>query len=440
MTGYPWTAWLWWIGGTALSVTGVVLLWWALFADGSRGRRRCSKCWYDMSGTEGLRCSECGHLATRERKLFTTRRRWRWVMVALFVLMLAGGGSLTPKVQRDGWWSLVSNTMLIRGLPLAWSFDDFWCSELYERMWRDRLTAGEWDRFFNRAVTGDWRAPSLSQAWKRKYGKMIQEWRNRRFQMGPGNAEHAQDKLYELPPEIRLAIRDTWPANLPLVFQVYYENWWPYGAGRRVHITPRIDGAERLTVHGNGDMLTIAPQVAGPIQVVFDLSIERKHHDSPEPYDEGWESVGNTVIPVSLRVQGSAEDLIEPVRYKQIDDLFRNGNLITIGRDLESTAYHQLDLRPTANAAFDGIAFGVVVEFMRDGDVIASKNWWWLGGQGEAGSHEPMHGDITRLLDAGDDATLSMRIRGDPEIAIRVLDADKYWAGEVTIPLTIMDR
>ena len=158
------------------------------------------------------------------------------------------------------------------------------------------------------------------------------------------------------------------------------------------------------------------------------------------PDAEGWESVGKTVIPLSLRVQGSAEDLIEPVRYKKIDDLFRTGNVVTIGRDLESTAYHQLDLRPTANAAFDGIAFGVVVEFMRDGDVIASKNWWWLGGQGEAGSHEPMHGDITRLLDAGDDATLSMRIRGDPKIAIRVLDADKYWAGEVTIPLTILDR
>ena len=50
---------------------GVSMLLMALFSDALRGRgrnrRRCPKCWYDMSGSgDSLRCPECGHQATVE--------------------------------------------------------------------------------------------------------------------------------------------------------------------------------------------------------------------------------------------------------------------------------------------------------------------------------------------------------------------------------------
>jgi hypothetical protein len=48
-----------------------------------RRRRRCPRCWYSMQGSPGLTCSECGHEAKRERKLFKARKRWRLVWVAL---------------------------------------------------------------------------------------------------------------------------------------------------------------------------------------------------------------------------------------------------------------------------------------------------------------------------------------------------------------------
>ena len=54
MTDYPWTAWLWWIGGAVLGLLGLWLLYWSLLRDRSKGRRRCPKCWYNMSGTDGL--------------------------------------------------------------------------------------------------------------------------------------------------------------------------------------------------------------------------------------------------------------------------------------------------------------------------------------------------------------------------------------------------
>ena len=34
----------------------VYMAWWALFADRSRNRRRCPRCWYDMAYTPGMTC------------------------------------------------------------------------------------------------------------------------------------------------------------------------------------------------------------------------------------------------------------------------------------------------------------------------------------------------------------------------------------------------
>ena len=92
MAAGTWAPVIFLIGG-ALALIGVVVMIWALLADPSRGRRRCPKCWYDLSQTQGLRCSECGHEVRRERQLHKTRRRWRWAALAL-VLILAGGGGI----------------------------------------------------------------------------------------------------------------------------------------------------------------------------------------------------------------------------------------------------------------------------------------------------------------------------------------------------------
>lgn len=103
MTGYPWTAWLWWIGGAALGLLGLWLLYWSLLHDRAKGHRRCPKCWYNMSGTDSLTCSECGRTAKREKRLYKTHRRWCWACAAVLFLLVAYGSSLTPKARRDGW-------------------------------------------------------------------------------------------------------------------------------------------------------------------------------------------------------------------------------------------------------------------------------------------------------------------------------------------------
>ncbi len=64
------------IGLAAMVLDSVRQLW--------RKRLRCPKCWYDMSGSPGLTCSECGHKAKHERRLRKGRRYWRFIwLVAL---------------------------------------------------------------------------------------------------------------------------------------------------------------------------------------------------------------------------------------------------------------------------------------------------------------------------------------------------------------------
>lgn len=104
-----------WIGITCWAVLGVLglLTLWALFWDRARGRLRCRRCAYDMSGG-GLVCPECGREHKLERSLRKTRRKWKTVTVAAAVGIFA----LYAKHQRDliayeGWYGFVPSYVLV---------------------------------------------------------------------------------------------------------------------------------------------------------------------------------------------------------------------------------------------------------------------------------------------------------------------------------------
>lgn len=86
-----------------LGLLGLWLLYWSLLKDRAKGRRRCPKCWYDMSATEGLRCSECGYEAKREKNLHKTRRRKLIAAFALITFISGGVISSWPLVKDFDW-------------------------------------------------------------------------------------------------------------------------------------------------------------------------------------------------------------------------------------------------------------------------------------------------------------------------------------------------
>lgn len=115
-----------WLDIAALAVggIGVLVIVWALFWDRARGRQRCPKCWYDMSATAGvdrpraLVCPECGHDAKTPRRLRKTRRRWGVAAATLAVLVLTAGVPSWER-RREGWTALIPTT----GLIIAWRWN-----------------------------------------------------------------------------------------------------------------------------------------------------------------------------------------------------------------------------------------------------------------------------------------------------------------------------
>ena len=109
--------WLYTAGGWALCAVAVALGVWALFSDRSRGRRRCPKCWYDMRGTPGNRCPECGREPSRESRFHKTKRRWRWAALAAILAVVAYGVHAVPAYWRAGWAGAVPSSVLALFAP-----------------------------------------------------------------------------------------------------------------------------------------------------------------------------------------------------------------------------------------------------------------------------------------------------------------------------------
>ena len=110
-----------WLSGMLLGGIGAFVLAWALFADrfrGEHGRRRCRRCWYEMTGVAGLQCPECGHTARDERHLHTTRRYWRRAVSGSLVLLVGVGCGWYATGSVLGWRRVAPVGVIVRLSPL----------------------------------------------------------------------------------------------------------------------------------------------------------------------------------------------------------------------------------------------------------------------------------------------------------------------------------
>lgn len=154
------------IVSSSIILFGVFLVIWALVGDRARGRKRCPKCWYDMSGAVGFQCPECGRRVKHERGFGRSKRpRWAFV-VAICMFIVSGYGFVINKqvTEHEEWLAAVPTWVLMTGwewLPEEWILYD---NSPYATTLDERLG-------INSQL--NWNSPWISDRRIRRFGRML---------------------------------------------------------------------------------------------------------------------------------------------------------------------------------------------------------------------------------------------------------------------------
>lgn len=117
----------WWLinaprfSGGLLCVFALGLIAYAIFSDRSRGRKRCPKCWYDLSaamvgnstGIEVPVCPECGIAIKSAQALSRTRRNYRQAVVGAVLASLGAQLMMLNTPGRKGWLGCVPTAAML---------------------------------------------------------------------------------------------------------------------------------------------------------------------------------------------------------------------------------------------------------------------------------------------------------------------------------------
>jgi hypothetical protein len=399
--------WLYHALGWTLAAAGLLLLLWSLFWDRSRGRRRCPKCWYDMAGLPGLKCPECGREARRERLFHRTRRRPKAAILA--VVLILGAAAIPVVAFFSRGWSAMPTTLVIATLELkGWP----------------RTNMGAGPGYANEIAK---RQENLS-GWQRDFvmRRMARYW--------------AFDYRKEWPADVPFAIRlaDEWwyadgGVNCTLRARVLNETNEP---GSWVFLYPSFwRGIGRHGDVWDDGFFELAALPQGASEVVLELEVV--HLNTSGELDQSQRPSWSGTVSYPVKIRAGVDEVIRPVRSPAIDKEVREA---FVARSRSPIGLH----RPGDRVNIFGFALNgaprplratlsVVVEFTRGTRVVGSSSVWTVDSLIELPFEEGWQ-EIQELK--FDDPGWFVRIRSNPELALRDIESSSYWSGEVVIPST----
>lgn len=484
-------------GGAGLFVWGWFGDWW-LGKRGKRALRRCPKCWYDLTHTVGMVCSECGFEGKNEKRFGKARRRKRWCVLA--VLLLVSGsvvGGAYPGFSARGWVVLVPDWVLIMGMPAledratlnnnigylgttATNSRQFFfgaptiapgssygspptlSGEFWYRVNKRMFSKWEWRWIAERAFAGDAGRPPTCAAWEDFYGRLL-------YAAVAAEAVEQERVTAFAEGQWRIDIRvpERWPVGMRYPVYVYREFWRPFSsgsAGGGGGLT-REQGRARFPIENHYWWLGNKPVSGGPQVRFCELPVE------PGPADfylweyqasKGQDSLARTFeIPIPQPAPAAIEELLTPVQSPELSALL----VERVSAELRGADRMPPGVFPGVEVNFELLegyfraeevpTIGVVVEVMRDGEVeFSGRGWVWMRDTSPLSStaarvlanlriHVPLPTVWLSLLNQEEryakftNGEWTVRLRSDAELALLNLDCDEYWVGEVVIPLTV---
>ena len=199
----------------------------------------------------------------------------------------------------------------------------------------------------------------------------------------------------------------------------------------------RIEGREDIVVDGFISYFSIEPigEQGDRIEAELELSLFREHvwNRTPEAVPAKTErfSIGWTVA-------SGVDKVLETTDSAQIRDAMIALVVPSIARVLDDPGFLDDWLSPE----FDRIAFAIEAEIFDGDESLGKSQHWWMAKDGEWVTRTTSAQGTTmdqynafgaRSIEARDKGTLRVVIRGMPEQALRITEAETAWDGEVDV-------
>lgn len=428
--------WLLTAVGVALGVIGLAVALWACFWDRSRGRRRCPKCWYNLSGAPGLLCSECGYVLRSERAFYRTRRRWR-SMIAAGLILAVGFTSLNLAVRRKGWRSLFPTTVLIALMPDLETSNQKSYAVLKQRMDDDALWHWQWEWLLDRCLEdASAFSPMTIQSRPRwPEGVPFRYTIQRRLPaIGVAWIDHAYWRAKISVPDdpgaqtVSLAgpgilgYPRTWPAE------------WANVGVLEPGVTELVFDVELKFQNTKGNFATRAqrlPQVrlAPPGSGISSVLVTPTNWLAGTSGTSGPKLTRKFQLRLSVTVGGSIDEILQPVRDPASIAELRESTRVTY-----TDKGFFLTTQTDAWADQTDLSLAFKLEFVHDGSTVSTVDVQLPRTPGSVWIAAPDELDQETLLQSPADEW-TLRFIGDGEIALLDLNSHRYWSGQMSLPL-----
>lgn len=461
-----WHDWPMWTIAAALALLGAVTLALGVYWDRPRGRRRCPRCWYDMTGLPGLTCPECGRTARSERRLRRTRRKRRIIALGVLLLLASCVPTRLRDVQRRGWPAALPDPALFALMPLG----------ARESTWRKSYSGDGLGYDLHREINARLSRPIGPHIPRSEHRFSLVDrhilawlcltlgdperltWNQDLYAATLGSLaaadalpSRAWPIIWQRTADTSIWCRDRWPRGVPIRVTIHTPSWFraPFPTGASPGPTRRITFERTADPHARYEA-TLTPQSyvigcgAGPL--IWDdntvalgpgehpLSARVTLEQLPDSAEADTLWTGATRIPTTL--VPTIDDAIAIVRDGATDAVLARAMHLVLQ---DGQAHLWMTATPEIDTST--LTLGLRIRFLHRGEEVAHASFWtraYIEGPDPqpVAMGVPIDGDAAAALaaDLANDPDWQVEIAADPVMALRDLRSDRCWGGSFLLP------